>query len=100
MYAASNKVLNLAVNELREGLATMTASWKEEEMNHQIHKQITDSLKTDRDRYTVLYLQELKLRQKYEEKGDNTVQLLYEVQKELADRRIKMGFSDNILAGK
>lgn len=53
--ANNNINLNIEVNKLREDLSNMTAAWKDEEMNHKLHKQVTISLTTDRDRYTVLY---------------------------------------------
>jgi hypothetical protein len=40
------------------------------------------------------------MRLKLEEKGEDNAKLLYETQKELADRRIKMGFTDKIIKGK
>jgi hypothetical protein len=35
-----------------------------------------------------------------EAKGDSNTQLLYDTQKELADRRARMGFTEKIIAGK
>jgi hypothetical protein len=54
-HAAANKALTNDVTKLSEDLADMTVAWKDEAMQHQLHRQITTSLTTDRDRYTVLY---------------------------------------------
>ena len=69
-------------------------------LKSQVNNDTLASLKIDRDRYMDLYTHENELRLKLDLKGESTDQLLYEVQKELAERRTRMHFTENIIDGK
>ena len=86
--------------QLTEDLEKNIILCNEAVRKYEIHETVLKSTHDDRDRYQTLYQEEYKLRTHLEEKGDSNTQLLYETQKELAERRTRMGFTDNIIAGK
>jgi hypothetical protein len=57
-------------------------------------------LQVDRDRYKNLYTSEYELRTSFETKGESNDKLLYDAQKELAERRTRMHFTEDIITGK
>jgi hypothetical protein len=80
--------------DISEGIANNAV------LKSQVNNDTLASLKIDRDRYMDLYTHENELRLKLDLKGESTDQLLYEVQKELAERRTRMHFTENIIDGK
>lgn len=86
--------------QLTEDLEKNITLANEAVRKYELHETVLKSTHDDRDRYQTLYQEEYKLRTHLEEKGDSNTQLLYETQKELAERRTRMGFTDNIIAGK
>ena len=86
--------------ELNEKIMTMEADLNTQRVKIELDEQIKEQLTSDRDRYQKLYKEENRLRIKYESNSDDNQKLLYDTQKELSERRIRMNFTDKIIAGK